>query len=533
MENKKGCETAEDVKNEAAEQIERNGKNGARRLGVVAAILLVAAGVWFFGGTPSLPKTFESIGKIPAIYPDYVETTIPPNVAPLNFYVEEEGDRYITSVYSKNGAKIVVSGREARFPLKKWRDLLEANLGETLVFDVYVEKNGKWSKFQSVENKIAPVRIDSYLAYRLIEPGYEYGHRISLRQRNIETFEEEDFFNNRALATSPCVNCHSFQNRETDRFLFHYRRVDAPSEGGTILVENGEATKVSAKLEDAGISCSYPAWRPTGDLVAFSTNQTRQIFHLTSTQKIEVFDLLSDLALFDAKTNELRRLTATNGIFETFPTWAPDGSALYYCAARVEPKSAENDVRGREDELAKRIDEFRYDIMRMSFDEKTRTFGAPETVVAASERGRSALHPRISPDGKTLVWTEAASGTFPIWRPEADLFAKNMETGEERPLTAANGENSDSYHSFDSSGRWMVFSSRREDGLYTRLYFTYFDENGWETKPFVLPQRDPMRNRRFFKSYNVPELTTERIEISVKTLIDAAAGETANTKNAK
>lgn len=537
MENEKNKKNGENGESGALTQIASGGERvkatKRRNWGIVAALFVVAVVFWGANRTPSWPEAFETVDELPAIYPDYVGTTIPPNVAPLNFYVEEEGDRYLTSVSSKNGAKIVVSGRSAQFPLKKWRKLLEANVGETLVFDVFVQKDGKWARYRSVENKISADRIDPWLAYRLIEPGYEYGHRISLRQRNIETFEEADFFNNRALATSPCVNCHSFQNRETDRFLFHYRRVDAPPEGGTILVDGKKATKVSAKLEDAGISCSYPAWRPTGDLVAFSTNQTRQIFHLTSTQKIEVFDLLSDLAIFNAKTNELRRLTETNDLFETFPTWAPDGSALYYCAARVEPKAAASDVRGREDELGQRIDDFRYNVMKMSFDEKTGTFGVPETVVDAAARGRSALHPRISPDGRLLVWTEAASGTFPIWRPEADLFVKILATGEERALAEANGENSDSYHTFDSSGRWMVFSSRREDGLYTRLYFAQFDENGRTTKPFVLPQRDPLRNRRHFKSYNVPELITERIKIDEKTLIDAAARKTVPTKNVK
>ncbi|MBQ5789103.1 MAG: PD40 domain-containing protein, partial [Thermoguttaceae bacterium] len=503
---------------------------GARRRNaiVVAAILCVVAlcvGRWALG-TPSLPKTYKDAGKLPAIYPDYLGTTLPPNIAPLNFRVEEEGERFLTSVYSKNGAKIVVEGRSAQFPLRKWRSLLEANIGETLVFDVYVQKGGEWSRYQSVENTIAPDPVDPYLAYRLIEPGYEFGHRIALRQRNIETFEENDFFNNRAHSTSPCVNCHSFQNRGTDKFLFHYRRLNEPAKGGTILVEDGKARKVSAKLEEAGISCSYPAWRPTGDLVAFSTNQTRQIFHLTSTQKIEVFDLMSDLAIFDFKKNELRRLTATNDVFETFPSWSPDGSALYYCAAKLEPKAAESDVKGRENELPKRVDEFHYNVMRMSFDEKTGAFGEPETVIDAAARGRSASHPRISPDGKFLVWTEASSGTFPIWRPEADLFIKDLTTGEERAWTEANGENSDSYHSWSSNGRWMAFASRREDGQYTRVYFTYVDAQGRATKPFVLPQKDPTRNRRHFKSYNVPELITEPIEIDIKTLTDAAAGET-------
>jgi hypothetical protein len=119
---------------------------GARRRNaiVVAAILCVVAlcvGRWALG-TPSLPKTYKDAGKLPAIYPDYVGATLPPNIAPLNFRVEEEGERYLTSVYSKNGAKIVVEGRNAQLPWRKWRSLLEANIGETLVFDVYVQKGG-------------------------------------------------------------------------------------------------------------------------------------------------------------------------------------------------------------------------------------------------------------------------------------------------------------------------------------------------------------------------------------------------------
>ncbi|MBR5243927.1 MAG: hypothetical protein IKW13_06815, partial [Thermoguttaceae bacterium] len=265
MENKKDGQRGENAETTALGQnrngVEKERRSSKRRKALIVAAILggVAIGFWGANRASSLPATFETVDKLPAIYPDYVGTTLPANVAPLNFYVEEEGDRYLTSVASKNGAKIVVSGRSAQFPLKKWRKLLEANVGETLVFDVYVQKSGKWTRYQRVENEISSDRVDPWLAYRLIEPGYEYGHRISLRQRNIETFEENDFFNNRALATSPCVNCHSFQNRETDRFLFHYRRVDSPPKGGTILVDGKKATKVSAKLEDAGISCSYPA----------------------------------------------------------------------------------------------------------------------------------------------------------------------------------------------------------------------------------------------------------------------------------
>ena len=59
-----------------------------------------------------------------------------------------------------------------------------------------------------------------------------------------------------------------------------------------------------------------------------------------------------------------------------------------------------------------------------------------------------------------------------------------------------------------------MFSSRRHDGRYTRLYISYVDEQGAFHKPFLLPQRDPDSNERLFFSYNVPELVTGTIDVN-------------------
>jgi len=444
--------------------------------------------------------------------------------------VETDAKDYITR-FAVDGYEFGVAGRDVKIPEAKWRKALKLGAGKTLKIDVYVKNASGWNKFQTFENAISSDPIDPWIAYRLIEPGYEYGHRIALAQRNLESFDERYFFDNRSTSTSPCVNCHSFQDRKTERFLFHYRHNSAPKEGGTVFVDGKKAIKVAGKLEKLGSSCSYPAWRPTGDLVAFSTNQTRQMFHSLSSQKIEVFDAFSDLLLFDAAKNELRAITQTDELFETFPSWSPDGKELYYCVANVDVRKPVSELNDRIDEVKKRVDEFHYNIERRSFDEATRSFGEPETVVDAAAKGRSALFPRISPDGRWLVYTEAKSGTFPIWRPEADLYIKDLKTGEERRWDEVCSDRTDSYHTWDSSGRWLVFSSRREDGQYTRLYFTHIDAEGRASKPFVLPQCEPLHNKRRFKSYNVPELIVEPIKISDRTLYDAARRDPTPTKN--
>jgi len=495
---------------------------GVLVLGIVLTLIIAS---------PSKPKQFDTIKERVTIYPDYVDTMLPLNIAPTNFHIEDEFDKYVTEIGGQKGKKWFVAGRDIRMNSRKWRDLLVANADGRIYFDVYGKKDGKWYKFQRIENYVSSDLIDAWVAYRIIEPGYDYGNRIKLAQREITSFDEHIFFDNRA--TESCINCHSFQNRHTERFLFHYRKGRKNPDGGTILVDGDAAQKVSGKIKSLGGSCSYPAWRPAGNLVAFSTNNTFQAFHTLSTQKIEVFDISSDLALLDTRKNEIKTITETTDQFETFPSWTPDGSTLYYCSATVETQAKDNKGNVKAKEIANRTNEFRYNLMKISFEERTGSFGKPELVVDASVQGRSAVFPRVSPDGRFLIYTITESGTFPIWRPEADLWIKDLTTGEERALDEINSPDTESFHNWDSSGRWLVFSSRREDGQYTRLYFTHIDEEGRASKPWVLPQKDPQDNRRRFKSYNVPELTVEPIRISTRTLLNAALEKPEETKEIK
>ena len=497
----------------------------------VFVVSLAVAAATLVGCSASVPRGFEETDVMPTIYPDYVETTFPPNVAPANFKIEEEAESYVVRLSGANGVTICVSGQKATFPETKWRKLLETNRGAKFSVEVFVKVDGKWLKRKTFENNVSDDPVDPYLAYRLIEPGYDYGHRIVLAQRHVENFDELVFFDNRSVGTSPCVNCHSFQDRKTDRFLFHFRRMDNQSMGGTIIVEGKKAKKIGGNVDANKITCSYPAWRPTGDLVAFSSNYTRQSFHALSSQKIEVFDAFSDLVLLDSKKNELTLIEQTKDEFEVFPHWSPDGSSLYYCSAHFAAENPPSTSTERLEEMVKHATELRYNIYKRSFDETKRTFGAPEMVVDAAGRERSALFPRISPDGKFLVYTLAESGVFPIWRPEAELYIKNLETGEERVWNEVNSADSDSYHSWSSTGRWIVFSSRREDGQYTRLYMAHVDPEGNATKPFMLPQKDPEHGRRFLKSYNVPEVMVEPIKIDPREIVATASEPAEPTKN--
>jgi Tol biopolymer transport system component len=152
-----------------------------------------------------------------------------------------------------------------------------------------------------------------------------------------------------------------------------------------------------------------------------------------------------------------------------------------------------------------RSQEVRYNIYRKAFDPQTRTFGERQMVFCADTLGMSATLPRISPDGRWLLFTVGEWGCFHIWHHDADLWMMNLQTGETRPIEECNSNDTESYHSWSSNGRWIVFSSRRYDGMFTRPYFSHVSKEGKATKPFELPTADPDFHRQFLKSYNVPE----------------------------
>ena len=57
-------------------------------LPLTSALLLVACG-------PSVPTDYTQSDKLPTIYPDYAQVTIPVNIAPLSFEYDGEVDEMV------------------------------------------------------------------------------------------------------------------------------------------------------------------------------------------------------------------------------------------------------------------------------------------------------------------------------------------------------------------------------------------------------------------------------------------------------
>ncbi|MDE5872177.1 MAG: hypothetical protein K2H22_09590 [Muribaculaceae bacterium] len=457
---------------------------------------------------------------VPSILPDYTGIVIPPNIAPMNFEIDLPGDEYVARVSGRDGQEIVASGNPIQWNIKEWHALLDGNKGDELQYEVYVRNGDEWSRYRFA-NKVAEEEIDPYISYRLIEPAYMQYSGITLNQRDLTSFDESVIFNNAAPCDErrgQCMNCHVPRNNYKDRASqFHVRNTN----GGTVIMAGDSVVKVNLKTDSTLSAGVYPAWHPTLDLIAYSVNDTHQKFMDFGTHKIEVFDAKSGLVLYDMKTNEVSLIADDPALLETFPAWSPDGRRLYYSVASYPEGVTPENIKAN-------LDRIRYDIVARDFDPATRRFSDPDTVVSASAAGESALLPRVSPDGRWLLYCKAPFGTFHIWHSESDLWMKDLAGGAERPLTNANSDDTESYHTWSSNGRWIVFSSRRDDGSYTRPYITYVSHDGSDSKAFVVPQESPRYYRELMKSYNVPEFLVSPVLVTRQEILEQVGQEPRN-----
>jgi len=430
----------------------------------------------------------------PFIYPDYTDIVIPPNIAPLNFMVSDSFDRVIVTLKGTKGEMKVKGGRKISFKSHFFRVFLEENKGDTIWIEVAARKDGEWIKYLPFFWFVANEPIDPWLTYRLIEPGYEVWNEISINLRNVTNFQEKVIADNNMVGNA-CMNCHIANKQNPDMSFFHIRH---SKKGGTIINERGHLRKIDTSSDQTISSGVYGSWHPEGRFIVFSTNIIIPAFYSVPHKRMEVYDETSNLVVLDLKRNEIfsGEAISQEGKFETFPEFSADGKRLFFCVA--------DSVKLPDDYKS-----LKYNLCAVDFDAGSRTFGKKvDTVFSANCYNKTVSEPRVSPDGKYILVTVFDYGTFPIWHCEAKLNLIELKTGKINPLPEVNNNKrySNSYHCWSSNSRWIVFASKRENGLYGMPYFAYIDKDGQGHKSFVLPQRNPEFYDYFYKSFNIPEL---------------------------
>ena len=522
-------------------------------------MLLVACGT-------EIPQNYWEKDELPDIYPDYTNVTVPVNIAPLTFQMDGKAANMVATLRAGD-EEVIYGGTKVQPSMSEWHGLVRAALsspGEqpAITVEVYVENNKQWTRFKPFSIYVSPDSIDPYISYRLISPSYVVYEDLTINQRCLENYDESVVYDNMLCSEDTkgqCINCHNYQQYNPERMQFHARE----HLGGTIIAYDGNMKKVSLKTDSTLSAGVYPTWHPWLPLIVYSTNHTAQSFHTVDPNKIEVFDSQSDLIVYDVEKDEVTNIENDPQELECFPFWAPDGKTLYYCSAHspttipspegggdvtAEASPSGGGLEGTDpaQEVLMHYEDVKYRLYRKSFDPETKRFGPRETlplpagtgVVASSVReadndtnysppsgggavGGSCTLPRVSPDGRFLMFTLAPYGIFHIWHHEADLWLMDLETGGARSMDELNSPDTESYHSWSSNGRWVVFSSRRYDGNYTRPYIAHIDGEGRGSKAFELPCADPGYHRKLLKSYNIPEFMLGPVTMNPQQFADA------------
>lgn len=458
--------------------------------------------IWLFLACHSRPENVQKVDKLPSIYPDYVGVTVPVGIAPLNFAMaDDEFTAMDVEVKGRKGGSLHVNGSFANFDIDDWHQLLEENKGCQLVVSVCAQKDGQWFKYQDFTIDVSSYPLDEWgITYRRIPPSYMLYSHMGLYQRNLSNYEEQSMIENSQVHGN-CMNCHTQNRTNPDQYVFHVRG----SHGATVIHTAGHNEVLQARNDSLGGSMVYPYWHPGGRYCAFSTNKTAQIFHMGNNKRIEVYDMASDVFVYDTQKNVaiMDTLLMKKDWMENAPVFSPDGKFLYFITTPSKKYPEE-------------YDEVKYSLCRVSFDEATGRVGSQvDTLVNARTTGKSLSWPRPSYDGRYLMYAQLDYGYFSVWHPEADLYLLDLKTGESRAMDEVNSPRSESLHNWSGNSHWFLFTSRRDDGLYTRIYFASIDEHGQATKPFMLPQRNPKEYyRRLLYSYNTPDFTSSPVDMN-------------------
>ncbi len=463
-------------------------------------LLLALTGLVTLVQCSDLPENVTEETNVAKIFPEYYNLTIPPNIAPLNFIIKEEGSKFKVDIHGEKGNPIQISQHNStiEIPERKWHELLSENTGDSISVDIWTFNNKTWYKFKSIQHYVAPEPIDDYLAYRLVYAVYLKWQKMGIYQRNLTNFDETPVIETKSIDYG-CINCHTFSDKDPNKMLFHTRILHS----GTLIDDDGVLRKIDMKTQGTLSAGIYASWSPSGKYIAFSTGKIVPTLTTRLNKVVDVADKASDLMIYDVEKNKITLPPLlTTKRRENMPVWSADGRYLYFISA---PEAKENDLESRL--------HVRYDLMRVEFHEGKNYWGPIDTVLSAARAKHSISMPSVSPDGKYIVCSMSDYGYFTIFHQESDLYLINTETGDVKKMEL-NSDKTESHSSWSGNSRWLVFSSKRLDGVLTRPYISYIDKNGIAHNPFVIPQKNPESYDRLLANYNIPELITGKIDLT-------------------
>jgi tricorn protease-like protein len=329
---------------------------------------------------------------------------------------------------------------------------------------------------------------------------------MGIWQRDLESYRTREMAHGRTFGYG-CVNCHTFLNQNPNRMILSTR--SRKYNNAALVTDQDNAIKL-------GVKFGYPVWHPSGTFITYVDFDVFEFLHSSRKEFLDVFDMRSCIAQYNLTSGTVNKMPDLIGprVLETYPAWAPDGKTLYFCSApmlwdslNIVPPENYNQVR--------------YNLCSIAYDPLRKRWGKADTILSAQKTGMSILQPRVSPDGRFILFCMCDYSVFPTYQKSSDLYILDLSTHNVKQLSC-NSSESESWHSWSSNSRWIAFSSKRDDGEFTRTYISYIDSQGNARKPFLIPQKNPAFYRNFLRVMNVPEFITGPVKIS-KNKIGATA----------
>jgi tetratricopeptide (TPR) repeat protein/WD40 repeat protein len=458
-----------------------------------------------------------SAGRLEIAYP-LDETLFPPEiVAPTFVWTDETegvGQWEVMLRFDKEPEplRFAVSQPSWRPSRTDWAEIKRRSTShDAQVAVVGVGPDGEAASWASIRIRTSTDEVGDSIFYREVPLPFiqavQDPSRIRWRFGSVDSEEQPPV----VLEDLPvCGNCHSFSGDggvmglDVDYGNDKGGYAILPVSQQMVLNDEKIITWSDYKREDDEATFGLLSQVSPDGRYVISTVKDRAVF--VATPGIEFsqlfFPIKGILVVYDTVTGEYTPLPGADDpeYVQSNPTWSPDGKYVVFARTKAYRNAAVANATSillDEKDVPEFIEDrvpYKFDLYRVPFNEGRG--GEAEPIEGASHNGMSNFFAKFSPDGKWIVFTKAEN--YMLLMPDSELYIIPAEGGEARRLRA-NTPRMNSWHSFSSNGRWLVFSSKANTP-YTQLFLTHIDEEGQSTPPVVLD--------RFTGTYgaaNIPE----------------------------
>ncbi|MEW6359104.1 MAG: hypothetical protein AB1696_22410 [Planctomycetota bacterium] len=467
--------------------------------------------------TPSVFRARRPSKKLWIAYPPDGALFPPDFCAPCVEWEDGRNNAWQVIVQIKGTGKEwsqVTEEKQWWFPADIWRQALADGVEHDVRIEVrgirFNEETGRREGEIQVSTPVT-VRVsrdpaDRYIVYRLVSPPFSTFKTPDMFVRDITSFDTRLFLSARR---SYCFNCHTFSSTSgaSGKLSIQSRYMVPRGEElfrtyfGVFDIDKQEGRKF--KLPFQIQMTTFMAWSPDATKLAISANQQVTAFEPIVYETQSAGEPTSDIAVFDPAQDTVALLPGASDPdnLEIYPRWTLDGKAIVFCWSPA----------GYHPELTK------YDLHVVAFNDGKGGTAVP--IKGASQNGRSNYYARFSPDGKWMSFCQSDGGS--LIKSSSDIYLMKSDfTGEPRRLESNIEYGADSWHSWSSNGKWIVFASKR-DTVMARLYMTHIDEEGRASPAIRLPlEHAPM------ESFNIPEFLHDYPRVREKDLYNTIRVET-------